>query len=192
MILFDLPVYQFIMSIFPVSMSMTVIMKMITTLGSSIVIVAGLISVAVLIRDKKYFKIFVFANLLAIILNNIIKLIVHRPRPSNTMTLAVETSYSFPSGHSMMSMVFYGFSVNIIAPRVDYFFVFLYGIYGVYLWYFMDQRNFSYSAVLCGFLCFSMEFYGIFLFFPLFCGLSAFYRISGLCIYRFIRFSKMT
>ena len=63
MILFDLPVYQFIMSIFPVSMSMTVIMKMITTLGSSIVIVAGLISVAVLIRDKKYFKIFVFANL---------------------------------------------------------------------------------------------------------------------------------
>lgn len=118
MILFDLPVYQFIMSIFPVSMSMTVIMKMITTLGSSIVIVAGLISVAVLIRDKKYFKIFVFANLLAIILNNIIKLIVHRPRPSNTMTLAVETSYSFPSGHSMMSMVFYGLVIYYVRKFV--------------------------------------------------------------------------
>ena len=118
MILFDLPVYQFIMSIFPVSMSMTVIMKMITTLGSSIVIVAGLISVAVLIRDKKYFKIFVFANLLAIILNNIIKLIVHRPRPSNTMTLAVESSYSFPSGHSMMSMVFYGLVIYYVRKFV--------------------------------------------------------------------------
>ena len=99
-------------------MSMTVIMKMITTLGSSIVIVAGLISVAVLIRDKKYFKIFVFANLLAIILNNIIKLIVHRPRPSNTMTLAVETSYSFPSGHSMMSMVFYGLVIYYVRKFV--------------------------------------------------------------------------
>jgi len=119
MILFDLPVYQFIMSIFPVSMSMTVIMKMITTLGSSIVIVAGLISVAVLIRDKKYFKIFVFANLLAIILNNIIKLIVHRPRPSNTMTLAVETSYSFPSGHSMISMGVYGYLIYLIYKKVS-------------------------------------------------------------------------
>lgn len=114
MILFDLTVYQFIMSIFPVSVSMTAIMKMITTLGSSIVIVAGLISVAILIKDKKYFKIFVFATLLGSIINNILKLIFHRPRPSQTMALAAETSYSFPSGHSMVSMIFYGLVIYYV------------------------------------------------------------------------------
>lgn len=118
MILFDLPVYRFIMSIFPVSMSMTAIMKMITTLGSSIVIVAGLISIAVLIRDKKYFKIFVLATLLSSVINNILKLIVHRPRPSQTMVLAAETTYSFPSGHSMVSMVFYGLIIYYIRKFV--------------------------------------------------------------------------
>lgn len=118
MILFDLPVYQFIMSIFPVSMSMTAIMKMITTLGSSIVIVAGLISVAVLIRDKKYFKIFVLATLLSAVINNILKLIIHRPRPSQTMLLAAETTYSFPSGHSMIAMVFYGLIIYYVRKFV--------------------------------------------------------------------------
>lgn len=118
MILFDLPVYRFIMSIFPVSMLMTTIMKMITTLGSSIVIVAGLISVAILIKDKKYFKIFILANLLGVIINNVIKLIIHRPRPSQTMALAAETSYSFPSGHSMMSMIFYGLIVYYVQKFV--------------------------------------------------------------------------
>lgn len=118
MILFDLPVYQFIMSIFPVSVSMTAIMKMITTLGSSIVIVAGLISVAILIKDKKYFKIFVFATLLGSIINNILKLIFHRPRPSNTMVLTAESTYSFPSGHSMISMIFYGLIIYYVRKFV--------------------------------------------------------------------------
>lgn len=118
MILFDMPVYRFVMSIFPISMSMTAIMKMITTLGSSVVIVAGLISVAVLVRDKKYFKIFVLATLLSSVINNIIKLIVHRPRPSNTMALAAETTYSFPSGHSMIAMVFYGLIIYYVRKFV--------------------------------------------------------------------------
>lgn len=118
MILFDLPVYQFVMSVFPVSMSMTAIMKMITTLGSTIVIVAGILSVAILIKNKKYFKIFLFANLFGVILNNILKLIIHRPRPSTTMILAGESSYSFPSGHSMMSMIFYGLVIYYVTKFV--------------------------------------------------------------------------
>ena len=34
------------------------------------------------------------------------------------MTLAVETSYSFPSGHSMMSMVFYGLVIYYVRKFV--------------------------------------------------------------------------
>lgn len=91
-------------------------------------------------------------------------------------------------------MEFYGFSgISLhIAPIIFLSFCMYLAscVYG-FLWYFMDLRNFSYTAFLCGFFRFSMEFYGICLFFPLFGGLSAFYRISGLCIYRFIKFSKM-
>mgnify|MGYP001134129148 CR=1 FL=1 len=56
MILFDLPIYQFIMSIFPVNNTILTIMKLITTLGSTLVIVSGILSVAVISwKNKKIF-----------------------------------------------------------------------------------------------------------------------------------------
>ncbi len=108
MILFDLPVYQFILQLFVPSITMTTIMKLITTLASPLVIITGILCVAILVKDKKYFKIFFVANLVGLIINNIIKFIVHRPRPTTTMLLTSESSYSFPSSHAMMSVVFYG------------------------------------------------------------------------------------
>lgn len=118
MILFDLPVYQFVMNIFSPTVTLTTIMKFITTLGSAMVIITGILCVAILIKDKKYFKIFVLANLIGVILNNIIKLIVKRPRPTNTMVMTVERSYSFPSGHSMSSMIFYGLIIYYICKNM--------------------------------------------------------------------------
>ena len=56
MILFDLPIYQFIMAIFPVNNTILTIMKLITTLGSTLVIVTGILSVAIISwKNKKYF-----------------------------------------------------------------------------------------------------------------------------------------
>lgn len=114
MILFDLPIYQFVMSVFVPSSFMTILMKFITTLGSTIVIITGILSVALLIKNKKYFKIFMIANVIGVILNNILKLIIRRPRPTDTMLLTYESSYSFPSGHSMMSMIFYGLIIYYV------------------------------------------------------------------------------
>ena len=108
MILFDLPIYQFIMSIFSVNNTILTIMKLITTLGSTLVIVSGILSVAIISwKNKKIFLTFLSANLIGVILNNLIKIIVRRPRPTQTLVMTVENSYSFPSGHSMMSMIFY-------------------------------------------------------------------------------------
>lgn len=118
MVLFDLPVYQFIISTFSTSLSMITLMKIITTLGSTIVIVTGILSVAILFKDKRYFKIFLIANLIGVIISSLIKFIVHRPRPTNTMPFSVETSYSFPSGHSMMSMIFYGLVIYYVIKFV--------------------------------------------------------------------------
>ena len=76
MILFDLPIYQFIMSIFGLTSTMMLIMKFITTLGSTLVIVTSILCIAILLKNKKYFLIFTFANLIGVILNNILKLII--------------------------------------------------------------------------------------------------------------------
>lgn len=42
-----------------------------------------------------------------VILNTLLKAIIHRPRPDGFRLIA-ETGYSFPSGHSMIAMAFYG------------------------------------------------------------------------------------
>lgn len=146
MILFDLPIYQFIMSIFPVNNTILTVMKLITTLGSTLVIVSGILSVAVISwKNKKIFLTFLSANLIGVILNNLIKIIVRRPRPTQTLVMTVENSYSFPSGHSMMSMIFYGLIIyyimkymknkrlkNIFVPLLSAI-IFLIGISRIYL-----------------------------------------------------------
>ncbi|MDO4796970.1 MAG: phosphatase PAP2 family protein [Coriobacteriales bacterium] len=49
-----------------------------------------------------------FVNLVSVVLiNQVLKYIVQRPRPDG-FRLISETGYSFPSGHSMVSMAFYG------------------------------------------------------------------------------------
>lgn len=146
MILFDLPVYQFIISIFGLAPAMISIMKLITTLGSTIVIIAGILSVAIICwKNKNIFLTFLSANLIGVILNNLIKIIVRRPRPTQTLVMTAEKSYSFPSGHSMMSMIFYGLIIyyvmkymknkklkNIVIPFLSAI-IFFIGISRIYL-----------------------------------------------------------
>ncbi len=56
----------------------------------------------------------VAANLAgALVLNQVLKFIVQRPRPEGFRLIA-ETGYSFPSGHSMISMAFFGLLVWLI------------------------------------------------------------------------------
>lgn len=118
MILFDLPIYQFIISTFSLSTWMITLMKLFTSLGSTLVIVSGILCVMILFKDKKYFKNFLLACLFGTILNNLIKLIARRPRPTTTMLLTYEKSYSFPSGHTMMSTIFYGLIIYYVYKNV--------------------------------------------------------------------------
>ncbi len=48
-----------------------------------------------------------------LVLNQVLKFIVQRPRPEGFRLIA-ETGYSFPSGHSMISMAFFGLLVWLI------------------------------------------------------------------------------
>ena len=118
MILFDLPIYQFIISIFGLTSTMMQLMKFITTLGSTLVIVTSILCIAILVKNKKYFVFFALANLIGVILNNLLKIIIRRPRPTETLVLTAESSYSFPSGHAMMSMIFYGLLIYYVTKFV--------------------------------------------------------------------------
>ena len=63
--------------------------------------------ICLILHKKSPLNIFVPLNLAIVtIANQILKMIIQRPRPENS--LIIETGYSFPSGHSMVSAAFYG------------------------------------------------------------------------------------
>lgn len=88
---------------------MTLFMKIFTFFGSvELTIIIIFISLILSIFKGKKSIIFVYIIVGETILNYIIKILVKRPRP-NILQLVNETSYSFPSGHTMVSVVLYGF-----------------------------------------------------------------------------------
>lgn len=80
-------------------------------------LIISTIILIVLIKNKKI-GISIFTNLcLATGLNLILKQILQRPRPTEYRIID-ETGYSFPSGHSMISMAFYGYIIYLIYKYV--------------------------------------------------------------------------
>lgn len=64
---------------------------------------------------KKKYKLFLInvASIASVVVNNIIKIIIKRERP-NFLALVSESSYSFPSGHSMISILFFGSIIYLV------------------------------------------------------------------------------
>lgn len=96
----------------------TEIVKVITNITSPIMVITTALILVLAIKDKKI-KISLVINLLGItIINNLIKVIIARPRPEINK-LVTETGYSFPSGHSITSMVFYGYLVYLTYKYIN-------------------------------------------------------------------------
>ena len=107
-----------IISTFLISDFMTPIAKVITNLGSAVFLIALTIILNKLIKNKKI-GLSIFLNLSFVtILNQLLKRILQRPRP-NEFRIIEETGYSFPSGHSMVSMAFYGYLIYLIYKYVE-------------------------------------------------------------------------
>lgn len=95
----------------------TPIAKIITNFGGAICLSLIAIISLITIKNKKI-GISVCLNLIiATALNILLKNILQRPRPIE-FRLINETGYSFPSGHSMISMAFYGFIIYLIYKYV--------------------------------------------------------------------------
>ena len=86
---------------------LTSIMEGFSSLSSPIVIGAMFLMVAAFAPGRRP-GLCAAVNLVSVvIINQVLKYIVHRPRPDG-FRLISEVGYSFPSGHSMVSMAFYG------------------------------------------------------------------------------------
>ena len=113
---FDSNIYKFIS--YGISNTVTIIAKVITTIGSAYVIIPVCIITAICLWKKKQGK-YIIINLLIVFLSNqILKKIIERPRPEG-FRIVEESGYSFPSGHSMVSMAFYGLFIYFIYNNIE-------------------------------------------------------------------------
>ena len=107
-----------IISTFLISDFTTPIAKFITNFGGTIFLLVLTITLFILIKNKKI-GFSIFLNLVIItMLNQLLKRILQRPRPTE-FRIIEETGYSFPSGHSMISMAFYGYLIYLIYKYVQ-------------------------------------------------------------------------
>ena len=91
--------------------------KIITNLGGAIFLIICAVILLIFIKNKRI-GISICTNLALItVLNQAIKALLKRPRPDEYRIIE-ETGYSFPSGHSMVSMAFYGYLIYLISQNI--------------------------------------------------------------------------
>ena len=108
----DILGYQLV-STFLISDLITPFAKLITNLGGAITLLSITIILLLGLKNKKIGLLVALNLMISTGLNLLLKNIVQRPRP-NEFRLIDENGYSFPSGHSMVSMAFYGFLIYLI------------------------------------------------------------------------------
>lgn len=112
----DIIGYNFVKT-YLIKKEITPIMKLITFFGGATCLIGLTIILFITIKNKKI-GLLIGTNLIVItILNQIFKFILQRPRPTENRIIN-ENGYSFPSGHSMISMAFYGFLIYLIYKYV--------------------------------------------------------------------------
>ncbi len=93
--------------------ALTPFMEAFTSLAS-VVVLAVMAAVIAALAPGKAPGWCVAVNLVCVVLlNTVLKVIVQRPRPDG-FRLISETGYSFPSGHSMVSMAFFGLLIWMV------------------------------------------------------------------------------
>ena len=100
------------------SNTITYIAKAFTMLGSAAVLVT-IAALALLGKDRKL-GMLISLNLIVItLMNQFLKHIIQRPRPNEDLHLVEGHGFSFPSGHSMVSMAFYGLLMYIACAKIQ-------------------------------------------------------------------------
>ena len=100
----------------------TSLMETFTYLGGiTFIAPCSLAVVLYLMFERSFYKATGFATAIigGNLLNFILKALIHRPRPITDTTLIPAVGWSFPSGHAMSSVVFYGMIVYLLIRMLD-------------------------------------------------------------------------
>ena len=100
-----------------ISDNVTSCMKFITYFGSAYVLIPLTALLFILTKNKKLHILIVSNLILVTFLNQFLKFFFQRPRPEEYRLIS-ESGYSFPSGHAMVSMAFYGLLIYIVDKYV--------------------------------------------------------------------------
>ncbi|MBR4178136.1 MAG: phosphatase PAP2 family protein [Bacilli bacterium] len=103
-IIFDNKVIEFVRDI--LDSRLTSFFKLMTNSGALYIPIVILVCIFVFIKNKWYFCIETVSYAFAGLVSYIAKLIVARPRPLEAL-IKMPSTYSFPSGHTLTSLVFY-------------------------------------------------------------------------------------
>ena len=113
-ILFDNSIYKFLFSLR--NNTLDSIMKNITKFGNTTFIIMTLIILIIILKKDDGYLLLI--NVISTIgMNQLLKYIIRRPRPDH-LRLIVEKGFSYPSGHSMISIGLYGFIIYIINKKI--------------------------------------------------------------------------
>ena len=123
---------------------LTFIMLFITNFCNPIILILLSLVILLICKDKKMGLIIIINLLVSILLNIIFKGIIQRDRPLEDF-LITESGYSFPSGHSMVSMAYYGLIIYFIYKKIK------------------DKRVRNVLMILIGFLILAIGFSRIYL-----------------------------
>lgn len=120
--IFQNDIYQFDQGIYTVistfiNPALTAFFRIITRFGDWMIIIPTCFLCMIFLKEKRN-KGLIIINLVTIfIINQLLKIIFNRPRPIENR-LVEASGYSFPSGHSMISMAFYGFFIYLVYKNV--------------------------------------------------------------------------
>lgn len=117
---FDELIYSFIIS-FKTDI-LTDFFKVISFLASTkmIILYNIVIAIIVLINKKTNLLLITISSISSGVINNLVKYIIKRDRPFG-VALVNESFYSFPSGHAMISILFFGMIIyKLIESRSKY------------------------------------------------------------------------
>ena len=86
----------------------------ITKFGDEEIVIILILLFTLLLSDKR----FILLPLIGFIVNSSLKVFIHRDRPS-VLHLVEESSFSYPSGHSMISVILYGYLIYFISKHIN-------------------------------------------------------------------------
>ena len=114
---FDDPIRQFFYSLR--ADGLTQVLAVLTRLADKYFLIAVCLILLILPRTRLSFGVPLSACALsAVTINSCIKHLICRPRPE-VLHLVVENGYSFPSGHSITSVAFYGLAIWLVWHNVS-------------------------------------------------------------------------